>query len=171
MSDGGIRELLRPLVDYNYWANGRLLEAAGALPAGALTRELGTEWSFPSLHRMFAHVMGAEALWLARWRGVDPAGLEPADGYDALPALRARWEAVERDFRAYLEPLDDAALRRAIDYRTLDGRPSRSVLWQMVQHVVNHGTHHRSEAAAMLTRLGHAPPPLDLILYYRTRAD
>jgi uncharacterized damage-inducible protein DinB len=37
----------------------------------------------------------------------------------------------------------------------------------MVQHVVNHGTHHRSETATMLTRLGQAPEPLDLVVYYR----
>ncbi|MBI2468675.1 MAG: hypothetical protein HYV62_12825 [Candidatus Rokubacteria bacterium] len=40
----------------------------------------------------------------------------------------------------------------------------------MFQHVVNDGTHHRSEMAAMLARIGHAPPPMDLIVYYRTTA-
>ena len=37
----------------------------------------------------------------------------------------------------------------------------------MIQHVVNHGTRHRSEAATLLRPAGHAPPAADLILYHR----
>jgi len=37
-----------------------------------------------------------------------------------------------------------------------------------VLHVVNHGTHHRGQAAGFLRAMGYVPPPLDLIAYYRT---
>lgn len=163
-----MRKLIGPLVDFNYWANRRLLGTVEALPADAFTRELGREFSLPTLQGMLFHIMGAELIWLGRWRGVLATALERADGYPTVPALRTRWEAAERDFRGFVESLGDAELERVIDYRAIDGQPYRSALWHMIQHVVNHGTHHRSEVATMLTRLGQAPPATDLILYYRS---
>jgi uncharacterized damage-inducible protein DinB len=44
-------------------------------------------------------------------------------------------------------------------------------LWQMIMHVANHGTQHRSEVAAMLTSYGHSPGDLDFSEYLRSLAD
>lgn len=58
------------------------------------------------------------------------------------------------------------------------GRPQRhtrrrrqsDVLWQMLQHVVNHGTYHRGQIATMLRQMDAAPPrSMDLIDFYRER--
>ena len=40
----------------------------------------------------------------------------------------------------------------------------------MLVHVVNHGTQHRSEAAAILTAEGHSPGELDLFNYAEEQA-
>lgn len=37
------------------------------------------------------------------------------------------------------------------------------------RRLCNHGTHHRSEAATMLTMLGVSPPPTDLTIYHLVR--
>jgi uncharacterized damage-inducible protein DinB len=42
--------------------------------------------------------------------------------------------------------------------------------WQIVLHVVNHGTHHRGQVSGFLRAMGQTPPPVDLSMFYRTRA-
>jgi uncharacterized damage-inducible protein DinB len=81
---------------------------------------------------------------------------------------RAR-ATVNADFRAYLAGLADADWQRDVAYTTLDGRAAHYPLWQMYLQVINHGTHHRAEAASMLTDLGQAPEGLDLIFFFRER--
>ncbi len=71
--------------------------------------------------------------------------------------------------RGYLDGLDDSGLERVVRYRsTLDTREHATPLWQILLHLVNHGTQHRAEAGAELTRLGFSPGDVDYIVYIRT---
>ena len=55
----------------------------------------------------------------------------------------------------------------SIDYKTTKGVPHSNVLWQLLAHVVNHGTQFRAEVAVALTVEGHSPGDLDLLLFMR----
>jgi uncharacterized damage-inducible protein DinB len=39
------------------------------------------------------------------------------------------------------------------------------MVWESMLHLVNHGTQHKTEAAAILTGFGHSPGDIDLIVY------
>jgi uncharacterized damage-inducible protein DinB len=65
----------------------------------------------------------------------------------------------------FLNVVTDERLNNTFDYKNTSGKPFTKVLWQVMVHVVNHGTQHRSEAAAILTDLGHSPGDIDLISF------
>jgi uncharacterized damage-inducible protein DinB len=60
--------------------------------------------------------------------------------------------------------------RAIVAYKDMKGNPYSQPLWQLVLHVVNHGTHHRGQVSGFLRVMGHTPPPLDLVFYYREQA-
>jgi uncharacterized damage-inducible protein DinB len=145
---------VRFLFAYDRWATSRVLAAAGgpdgaAWPAGRPvgTRELGD---------ILVHVLGAHQ----RWRhGLSGSGQTPRPEREPLPSvgeLAARWAVEWAALDAWLDTLDQAWLEA-----TDDGIPH----WQMLAHVVNHGTQHRSEAAALLTAAGRSPGDLDMIFF------
>jgi uncharacterized damage-inducible protein DinB len=163
------RRELADLVDYNYWARNRVLAAAAALGAGDYTREITS--SFPSVRDTLVHTFSAEWVWLERWRGTSPTAPLAFDDYPDLATLTPAWHALEAGFRSHVAGRGDAGLTDVVDYRLMSGQPGRSVFWQMVQHVVNHGSYHRGQVVTMLRQLGAAPPKsMDLITFYRERS-
>jgi len=169
MADVTVFEMIRGLYDYHSWANRRLFDVAAALGEEAAGREVGRQFSFPTVRRMLAHVYGADAVWLSRWQGQPLSGL-PGGDIPTLAALRERWDALEREQRAFIERLTPAYLTRVIAYNNLDGIPCRMALWPLLQHVANHATHHRSEIATMITLISKSPPDTGLVTYHLVKS-
>jgi uncharacterized damage-inducible protein DinB len=156
------------LADYNYWARDRLLEAVAALTPEQFTRPLGN--SFSSIRDTIAHICDAESIWLKRWRGERPEGFQKPERITDLTAAREEWAGLERGMREVLETLGPDGVERRIEYKDFRGAPRSDVFWQMLQHVVNHGSYHRGQVTTMLRQLSAAPPKsMDLIAYYREK--
>lgn len=57
-------------------------------------------------------------------------------------------------------------------HRMLDGLPASSPFWQMLQHMVNHGSYHRGQVTTLLRQLGAAPAKsTDLIAFFRLNVE
>ncbi|MBI3635033.1 MAG: DinB family protein [Candidatus Rokubacteria bacterium] len=160
-------ELIRRLYDYHRWANHRLFDEAEKRGEGAVERDMGTQWSFPSVRRMFAHIYGADTIWLARWKGTSMTAI-PGQDIPSMSALRARWDALEGEQRAFVDGLRAPDLERIVQYRNTEGKEFRTMLAPLLQHVPNHATHHRSEIATMLTIISGSPPDTGLATYLWT---
>lgn len=164
MSDLTTLDLIRGLYDYHRWANRRLLDAAVALGEDAAMREVGPQFSFPTLRRMFFHIYWADWIWLMRWKGTSP--MKPPDEAQGLADLRERWDALEQEQRAFLEALTPTDLSRTVQYKNTEGKAFALPLAPLLQHTVNHATHHRSEIATMLTMISGSPPDTGLVTHH-----
>ena len=157
---------LRTLVDYNYWARDRILDAVGALSPEQFTRAMGN--SFSSVRDTLAHMYSAEWVWFMRWQGESPTKALAAETWPDLASLVTSWRDLESKVRAFVSGRDEAGVAAVMDYRLINGQPGRSEFGQMLQHVVNHGTYHRGQVTTLLRQLGAAPPKsTDLITFYR----
>jgi uncharacterized damage-inducible protein DinB len=158
---------LRTLLDYNYWARDRVLDAVEVLTPEQFLRQLGN--SFTSVRDTLVHIYSAEWIWWSRWKGESPSGMLKAESFPDFAAVRDAWRRHEIKMREYLESLG-ADVDRVIEYRLLTGQPGAMKFWPMLQHVVNHGSYHRGQITTMLRQLGAAPPKSqDMIVFHRER--
>ena len=127
---------------------------------------------YASVFDTVEHLCGADWIWRSRWEGVSPMALPSPDSYDTLAKVRAAWEDEERRIRAIMNGLGPDGIARPILYIGWDGRPQAQPFWQMLQHLVNHGSYHRGQITTMLRQLNVPPAKsMDLIAFYRERAN
>ena len=153
---------VRLLYDYNHWANQRILAQAVKLTPAQLRAENALGWG--SFLGGLAHAMAAESRWTSRlFDQPQTAGLDANDFKD-VAALQVRWAQETARLNSCLDALTDADLAHSYT-RQRKGRSLTIRLWQALLHVVNHGTQHRAECAALLTGWGHSPGDLDMTVY------
>jgi uncharacterized damage-inducible protein DinB len=142
------------LFDYDKWATRRVLSVIDGLPEAVWgdTGVIGER----GLGAILVHQLGAHQ----RWRhGLSGSDLSPVPEREPLPSpagLAAAWAGEWDALEGWLPTLSNAWLAELGD-----GVP----FWRMLAHVVNHGTQHRSEAAAILTDAGRSPGDLDMIFF------
>jgi uncharacterized damage-inducible protein DinB len=153
------------LYKYNKWANKRILDAASRVT----NEQFIAPASFPhgGLRGTLTHALFAEWVWRKRWLGESPTRRMKAEDFPTFDSLRSHWMEEEKALDIFVDSLTDEKLNGTFDYKTTEGEPLQRILWQAMAHVVNHGTQHRSEAAAMLTEFNHSPGDIDLILFLR----
>jgi uncharacterized damage-inducible protein DinB len=147
---------VRFLFGYDRWATQRVLNALDGMDVESWERTgvVGDR----GLGEILVHHLGASQRWRIAFetRG-EGDGPHPEDEPPpSIHELRKRWDAEWQAVDAWLPNLTD----EFIAYH-FDGVP----VWQMLVHVVNHGTQHRAEAAGLLTGEGHSPGELDLSDY------
>lgn len=153
------------LYQYNQWTNKKILDAV----AKVTPEQFLAQSSFPhgGLRSTLVHALFAQWIWRQRWEGVSPSQRFKADDFPTFESLRARWVEEEKLLMAFVENATDESLNSKVHYKTTDGTPHAEILWQLLAHVVNHGTQHKTEAAAMLTDFGQSPGDIDMILFLR----
>jgi uncharacterized damage-inducible protein DinB len=159
---------IRVMLEYAEWANERVLDAVGAMPIDAQERAFAG--TFRSFRDAFAHVAGADWIWVERWKGESPAAQPDwATGGD-LEVIRRQMRETSATRRAMLDATTEAQLDEVRTFQNL----ARTRTWtltlaEMLQHVANHATHHRGQIVSMMREAGATPPQTDYLLFASER--
>jgi uncharacterized damage-inducible protein DinB len=110
------------------------------------------------------HLLAVEWLWLERWRGQSPTTLIAPSELPTLPKVEGRWRAVEREMRARVDTLDEAALSATRSFLSTRGERWTHPLWRTLVHVLTHQAAHRRQVTSQLRLLGWTPPRVDFLV-------
>lgn len=147
-------DAMRRMWEHAAWGDALLSSALEAIqPSPALA------W------REYAHVLGAESVWLDRLLGRQPRfpvwpELSIAEASELAASLR-------KEYAAYLAALTPDGLDERVAYVNSAGQAFRTPVSDILLQVMLHGQYHRGKVNLML-RQAHLPPvPTDYIAFAR----
>jgi uncharacterized damage-inducible protein DinB len=92
------------------------------------------------------------------------AELQTAE-FPTIASLRRRSVEEDRLLLSFVRSLPARQLNSTISYSWGRAQPRRRPLWQILIHIINHGTHHRSEVGRRMAILGKSPGDMDFIKF------
>ena len=120
----------------------------------------GADYSHGSVQDQIVHLMLVDQAWLIGLRGEELPEEKPQ--FAGRASIRAHWDDVEQQMRGYLDALtDDMLLTKPFT----DEEDKDLIVWQVLLHMVNHGTDHRAQILRLLNDLGVKTVSQDYIFY------
>jgi uncharacterized damage-inducible protein DinB len=123
---------------------------------------------------LYAHVVGAEMIWMDRIEGVPPTSDVWPDV--DLAGARALADTSRDRYRDFLQRMEPGTLDENVVYINSAGDQFESLVEDILLHVALHGAYHRGQIARGVRSNGGEPAPTDYIGFMRgtpaaTRAD
>ncbi len=151
------------LYEHVWWADAEVGKALSAMPSAPT-----------NLIELYAHVLGAELIWLDRIEGLARSvAVWPDESIEGCIELAVR--SSER-YRTFISRMAEADLDREFHYTNSAGDEYSGRLEDILLHVALHGSYHRGQIAMGIRSGGGIPNPTDYIGFVRgapsaTRAD
>src|SRR5699024_7975167 len=156
------------LYDYHIWANKRFFERLKDLPHSVYTKEIQNV--FPTIAETFVHIYQVDTIYLGVIRGDSMDEIQASimqvqekTRNKGLEKMEVLYEELAEQYHAFLnsqENMDKAITTEHPSFGRLETHLS-----EIMQHVVNHGTYHRGNLAAMIRQQGYPSVMTDYIMY------
>lgn len=160
-----MKELLSTYVNYNLWANKRIVEM---LRENSALIDKEVKSSFTSLRKTMYHIWGAEELWYKRLHGESLDHVPAMDFKGSFEEAEVKFIFISKLFHEFVSSKDENFFTQPCSYKDTRGNPYTHPHWWMIHHCMNHSTFHRGQLVTMLRAVGvttiHAT---DMIVYFR----
>ncbi len=151
---------------YKAWANEALFSALSKLPAYVV--EAKRKIVFGSIVRTLNHTYTMDLVWRAHLE-------ESSHGYvtrnpgdcPSLESLQRLQSEADAWFIEYLQSISAQQGAQTVEFEFIGGGAGCMTRFEILFHVVNHGTYHRGHVAAMMYETGNSPPTTDFPVYLR----
>lgn len=154
-------QAFRHFYDYHFAENRKVWEHITTLSHEQLTQAVG--YSHGSVRDQIVHLMHVDEIWFNELQGIEYPEPFPSATFDDRKSIRTHWDKVEQCMRKYLAALrDDLLFDKPIEEPEED---KDLIVWQVLLHVVNHGTDHRAQLLRMLNDLGVKTTSQDYIFF------
>lgn len=155
---------MRQYFAFNNWAWQQIFESVQTLDDVAYHAVRPTLFH-DTIHAQLVHVMATERVWYWHCLGEpETTMLAPADFAD-FTAVSTQWRTIRHAWANYLQSLTEEELQGALPASGGLGGRFRIRVIDVVLHVINHGTEHRSQLTPILTKLGAPTNPLDYMRF------
>lgn len=147
-----MKSFLNQLFDYNFYCNKTLIDKCLTLKA-VPEKSVG----------LFSHILNAHHIWNARILGT-PIVYEVWQVHPVADWADIHYENQRSSFEIIT---NNENFEKRIDYENTEGRLFTNTLQDVLFHIVNHSTHHRSQIAVDFRNEDLEPAKLDYIFYKR----
>ncbi|MBZ0301111.1 MAG: DinB family protein [Anaerolineae bacterium] len=151
-------EIVQQMTAYNYAAHRRVWGHIMALTDDQFTTDI--PYSHGSIRNHMVHLANVDRAWLGGLQELPDPRIhrrDPAD-FSTKESVHALCQTAADEVTQYVSTLDEAALKQQ-----LEGLPMPT--WQVLLHLVNHGTDHRAQVLRALHDLGASTLEQDVVYY------
>jgi uncharacterized damage-inducible protein DinB len=138
-------ELIKTFIEYHIDMNRRVWDSIDQISEEQFLAD--DAYSRGSIRNLMVHLASTDRRWLGGLKNLGDAGLLKFEDYATRAEARQLFEQVVNDLREYTNSLTADEL----DQNPIDLVYPR---WQVILHIINHGTDHRSTVLQRLHEFG-----------------
>jgi len=164
-------QAIRLFFDYTYWAFERVWERVYQLTDKQFTQDVG--YAHSSIRNQVIHLISSHNRWIQRMQEIE---VQPHLAFEDFPtraAVEERWDQAKVEFLDYVYALDQTQLNEPVSYKIAGrGIDAENQRWELLLHIANHATDHRSQILSMLAiHFSLETPEQDLLFYLLETAN
>ena len=143
-------EAINTLYEYNYWAFERVWKCVVQLSDEQFVEEI--DYSIGSVRNIIVHIMSGTNRWVERLQRNEISPHLSFEDYNTLSKTKAKWNEMRSEVLDYISSLTQEQLDVSVHWELpARGMQLDNYHWEILLHVVNHATDHRSQILAILS--------------------
>lgn len=147
-----MKEVLKQYAAYTIWANQKIFDCMSNLSGELITQEITS--SFPSLSKTILHMWNAEAIWWQRLK-LEEKIIVPGDNFTgSFTELIKQMNQQSVIWKEWVDNATETQLQHVFFYRNSKREEFKQPVYELLLHIMNHGTYHRGQLVTMLRQLG-----------------